>query len=101
MGKTVTRVVVDRSGLVVQAEAVLARRVFERYVLEALKKWRFRPSDHEHILEITCLFELNSECEGTDKHPITSETNVSAELPTIVHVKTSFPCFEIDMARGK
>jgi TonB family protein len=95
MGKTVTRIKVGSEGSVTEVKTVSAHPVFENYVLDALKQWRFQPSSGEHILEITCSFEfIENECEGTNLHPITSETYVSAELPTVVHIKTSLQCVE-------
>ena len=89
-GKTLTRLAINRDGLVTEAKTIVAHRVFEDYVLDALKQWRFKPSDHEYTLEVTCLFEL---AEGKcDLHPITPETHVSAELPTVVHIRTDLPC---------
>jgi len=89
MGKTVTRLRVSPEGSVAEVRTVSANAVFEKYVLEALKQWRFQPSERKHILEVTCWFEfIQNECEGTDLHPIISETYVSAELPTVVHIKT-------------
>jgi TonB family protein len=94
-GKTLTSITVDPDGRVTEARTISAHPVFERYVLEALKQWRFQPSDHPHTLQVTCLFELTDDkCEGTDKHPITSETSVSAELPATVHIKTGLQCVE-------
>ena len=92
MGKTLTLLTINRDGFVKEVKTIAAHRVFEHDVLEALKQWRFKPSDHEYTLEVTCLFELTvSECED----PITSETHVSAELPSTVHIKTGL-CFGID-----
>lgn len=95
MGKTVTRLKVSPEGAVTEVKTVSANAVFENYVLEALKQWRFQPSEREHILEITCSFEfIQDECEGTNPRPITSETYVSAELPAVVHIKTGLQCLE-------
>jgi TonB family protein len=94
MGKTVTRIEVNRDGVVTEVKTISANPVFEGHVVDALKKWRFKPSDREHTLQVICSFEFDDECEGTDKHPITSETHVSAELPTVVHIKTGLQCLE-------
>jgi TonB family protein len=95
MGKTLTRVTVNRDGTVTGVKTISANPVFEGYVLEALRQWRFKPSDQEHTLQVTCSFELiDDKCEGTNQHPITSETHVSAELPTVVHIKTGVQCVE-------
>jgi TonB family protein len=102
MGKTITRIRVSPEGSVTEVKTVSANAVFEKYVLEALKQWRFQSSEREHILEVTCSFEfIQSECEGSNEHPVTSETYVSAELPTVVHIKTGLPCMETSVSQGK
>ena len=89
MGKTRTRVTVNRDGAVTEIKTIVAHPVFEDYVLDALKQWRFKPSDQEYTFEVICSFEfMVEECVGKDKHRITSETYVSADLPSIVHIKT-------------
>ena len=94
MGKTITRLTIDRDGTVKEAKTVMAHSVFEKYILEALKQWRFKPSGLGYMLEVTCIFELTypANCGAPDYHPVTSETNVSAELPTIVHIATDLQC---------
>ena len=101
MGKTVTQFTVNRDGVVTEARAVLAHRVFESYILEAFRQWRFKPSDREYTVEVTCFFEFTEgKCEGSNLHPITPETYVSAELPTVVRVRTGMPCLErVDQQR--
>jgi TonB family protein len=95
MGKTTTRMSVGIDGSVKELKTVMAHPVFESYVLEALKQWQFKPDAHEYTLEITCFFELDqANCEGTDLHPIISETHVSAELPSVVHIRTGLQCIE-------
>lgn len=95
MGRTVTAITVSPEGRVTDAKNVSAHPVFAEYVLSALKQWQFRPSHAPHNLSVRVEFELLDDCsEGTDKHPITSETYVSAELPTVVHVKTAALCME-------
>jgi TonB family protein len=95
MGKTLTRITVNPQGTVTDAKTLSANSVFESYVLEALKKWRFQPSERERTLEVTCSFEfIEDKCEGTNVHPITSETYISADLPTVVHIKTGLQCVE-------
>ena len=102
MGKTVTRIKISAEGSVTEAKTVSANAVFENYVLEALKQWRFQPSEREHILEVPCSFEfIQNECEGTNLHPITSETYVSAELPTVVHIKTGLQCAETNVSQRR
>lgn len=102
MGKTITRIRVSPEGSVAEVKTISANEAFERYVLEALKQWRFQPSEREHILEVTCSFEfIQNECEGSNEHPVTSETYVSAELPTVVHIKTGLQCMETSVSQGK
>ena len=102
MGKTITRVRVSPEGSVSEVKTVSANAVFEKYVLEALKQWRFQPSETEHLLEVTCSFEfIQNECEGSNDHPVTSETYVSAELPTVVHIKTGLQCIETTVSQSK
>jgi len=94
-GRTLTRITVSRDGAVTEAKTISAHPVFENYVLDALKQWRFKASGQEHTVQVTCLFEfIDDKCEGTDMHPITSETHVSAELPTVVHIETGLQCIE-------
>ena len=91
LGKTLTRLTINPAGLVTEAKTIIAHRVFEDYVLEALKQWRFKPSDHESTFEVTCIFELmEGKCEGL--RPVTPETHVSAELPTTIHIRTDMAC---------
>jgi TonB family protein len=87
LGTTLTRITVNRDGTVTEVKTISAHSVFEAYVLGALQQWRFKPSDQEHTLQVTSSFEFDDKCEGTNQHPTTSETHVSAELPTVVHVK--------------
>jgi TonB family protein len=94
MGKTVTQILVNRDGVVTEVKTISANPVFESQVVEALKKWRFQSSDREHTIQVVYSFEFDDECEGTNKHPITPETHVSAELPTVVHIKTGLQCLE-------
>jgi len=100
MGTAVTRIVVNRDGAVTEVKTISAHPVFEGYVVDALRKWRFKPSDQQHTLQVICSFEfIDDKCEGTDKPPITSETQVSAELPNIVHIKTGLQCKETSNAQ--
>ena len=96
-----TRITVNRDGVVTEARTISAHPVFEKYVLEALKLWRFKASHREHTVQVICSFEFSDECEGTDKHPVTSETNVSAELPTALHIRTGLQCTEISVNRER
>jgi len=102
MGKTRTRVTVNRDGAVTEVKTIVAHPVFEHYVLDALKQWRFKPSDQEYTFQVLCAFEfMDKECEGNDKHPITSETHVSADLPTVVYIKTGLRCPTVDINSKK
>lgn len=102
MGKTLTRVTVSRDGAVVEVKTISANPVFEDYVLKALKQWRFKPSDQENTVQVTCSFEfMEDKCEGTNEHPITAETQVSAELPTVVHIKTGLQCLETSSSHNQ
>ena len=95
MGRTVTAITVTPDGRVADAKLLSGHPVFAEYVLSALRQWRFRPSQATHTFNVQVEFELLDDCsEGTDKHPITPETYVSAELPTVVHVKTAVRCIE-------
>jgi len=99
-GTTLTRIAIGRDGVVTEVKTIRAHPVFEGYVVEALKQWRFKPSEQEHTLEVTCSFEFTDDkCEGTDKHPITAETRVSAELPAVVHIRTGLQCMETSNAQ--
>jgi TonB family protein len=102
MGKTLTHITVNRDGAVTEVKTISAHPVFENYVLEALKQWRFKPSAQEHTLQVTCPFEfMDDKCEGTYKHPVTSETHVSADLPTVVHIKAGLQCLEISNSQER
>jgi hypothetical protein len=65
---------INRDGAVTGVKTISAHPDFETYVLEALKQWRFKPSDREHMLQVTCSFELTDDkCEGTvnqDNSPV-------------------------------
>jgi TonB family protein len=95
MGTTVTAITVTPEGRVADAKTVSGVPLLASYALSALRQWQFRPSQTAHDLNVRVEFELLDDCsEGTDKHPITPETYVSAELPTVVHVKTAVQCVE-------
>jgi hypothetical protein len=99
MGTTLMGVAVSRDGFVTEVRTIHAHPVFEGEVVNALKKWRFNSSPQERTLQVTCSFEFDEKCEGTDKHPVTSETYVSAELPLLVHIKTGMQCKEVSVAQ--
>jgi TonB family protein len=97
MGTTITRIKISPAGSVTEARTVSANPVFETYVLDALKQWRFQPLEREQVLEVTCSFEfIQDACEGTNEHPITAETYISAELPSVVHIRTGLQCVEFN-----
>jgi TonB family protein len=64
MRKTLTRITVNRDGAVTEVKTIVAHPIFEDYVLEALKQWRFKPSDQEHALQVTCSFEFMDDSKG-------------------------------------
>ena len=93
LGKATTVITVDRDGVVTNAKTVVAHRVFESEVLKALKQWRFTPSDQEHTFQVTCVFELEpQQCKGSDIRPLSPETRITAELPTLVVITRDLPC---------
>jgi TonB family protein len=94
-GTALVFIAINRDGIVTEAKLVSAHPVFGDYVLAALKQWRFKASNQAHTLQVTCVFEfITDKCEGTDKHPVISETQISAELPAVVHVRTGLQCIE-------
>jgi len=100
-GTASAQITIGPDGSVTGAKTIDSHAVFENYVLDALRQWRFRTSDRAHSLEIAFRFEFDDKCEGTDKHPILSETRVSAELPTVVHIKTGLQCMERTDAQSR
>lgn len=87
-GITVTRLKIGKDGRVVGAKIVRAHALFVDAVLDALKQWKFAPSDSEHELEVTCRFEFYT----PDRCSATPETTVSATLPTDVLIRTTPKC---------
>jgi TonB family protein len=98
MGTTVMRISVAADGTVSEVSTVRAHPVFEKYVTDVLKQWRFKPSSQAHTLEITCSFEFYDE--DCDK-PLTPETLVSAELPKIVRIRTGLQCVQVPTSGAK
>lgn len=96
-GKATAEIRIARDGSV-NVQNVRAYSLFEKPVRDALSKWRFSPNDRESTLQITVSFEIDDTCEGTDKHPLTPETRVSAELPSLVHVVTGQRCWETNVS---
>ena len=92
MGTTVSRVTVTKAGHVSAVQTVSAHPVFEKYVLDALKQWRFNPSAKEHTFEVAIRFEMHDQdCD----EPLALETWVSAELPRQVTVHTGLRCAQV------
>ncbi len=96
-GTTVTHIKVGKDGRVTEAKIVSAHAVFATYVLDALKQWKFAPSEEEHELNVTCRFEFYApdvdECVKPDGTPTTTETIVSATLPNEVLIRTTGRCW--------
>lgn len=92
-GRAVVRVTVNREGVVTSVRTVKSHRVFESAVLGALRQWRFKPSERDYALEVTCIFEFAvGKCNGSVPQTITPETYVSAELPSVVRIRTDLQC---------
>ena len=98
MGTTVTRITVAADGTVSAVATVRAHPIFEKYVTDALKEWKFELSSQEHTLEITCSFEFYDE--DCDKS-LTPETQVSAELPKMVRIRTGLQCVQVSTPASK
>lgn len=98
-GTTVTHIKVGKDGSVIEAKIVSAHAVFATYVLDALKHWKFAPSEEEHEFDVTCRFEFYApdveKCFKPDGTPATPETVVSATLPTQVLVRTTERCITV------
>ncbi len=98
-GTTVTHVNIGKDGHVIEVKTVSAHPLFAKHVLDALKQWRFAPSDEEHEFDVTVRFEFYdpkaNECFAPDGRPTTPETIVSAALPTDVLVRTTGKCWII------
>ena len=98
-GTTVTHIKVGTNGSVIEAKIVSAHAVFATYVLDALKRWKFAPSEVEHEFDVTCRFEFYApeveKCFKADGTPATPETIVSATLPTQVLIRTTERCITV------
>jgi TonB family protein len=101
MGTTVSELRVALDGSVSGVRTLRAHPVFESQVKDALKQWRFKPTNEEYKVEVTISFELDENSECTNKGTITPETYVSADLPTLVHVRTGVPCLVIENDSNK
>lgn len=101
-GTIISRLRVARDGSVVSVRTVsvhaddpVFEKVFEKFVIDALKQWRFKPWNGEFTIDVSSSFEfIEDECEGANAHPITSEIHVSADLPAFVYVSTGVECVE-------
>jgi TonB family protein len=94
-GPVLARLRIGKDGTVQSVEIVKAYPLFGKYTSAALSKWRFDPISAESTLDVTVDFVFHDdECEGSNLHPQTPETNVSAELPSKVKVSTGLSCIE-------
>ena len=93
MGSTISEINVAPDGSVADVRVVQAHPLFASQVRDALKQWRFKPSVKEDRVTVTVSFEFDEECDRT------GETQVSADLPTLVHVRTGAPCIEIETSQ--
>lgn len=100
MGTVVSEIGVSADGAVT-VRIVRAHPVFDQAVRDALAQWRFKPANQENRLTVTFRFEMDDTCEGTDKHPLTAETRISAELPTDVRIATGTKCLEVESSQEK
>ncbi len=102
-GTAIDEIMIGQNGQVLDVKTASAHPVFADYVISALKQWRFKPLTKESTLRVTTKFEfLDKDCsEGTDQYPIISETHVSADLPTFVHVTTGLPCVETSVSQTR
>jgi TonB family protein len=95
-GTTITHIRVGKDGRVIEAKTVSAHPLFAKHVLDALKQWRFAPSEEEHEFDVTCRFEFYDpeveKCFKPDGRPETPETIVSATLPTEVLIRMTGRC---------
>ena len=57
-GTTVTHIKIGKDGRVIEVKTVSAHPLFAKHVLDALKQWRFAPSNEEHEFDVTCRFEF-------------------------------------------
>jgi TonB family protein len=99
LGKTIARLLVSPEGTVQDATVISGHALFKDYVLKALKEWRFAPSDRGSSLDVTFIFEFG-DCDTTEKSP-TDETDVSADLPTVLRIKTGLQCILGSVDEGR
>lgn len=93
-GTTVADVTIKPDGTVDSVEIVSAHPMFRESLEKALKGWSFRNSEATR-LRITTRFELEADCplSGSEESGkrYYQRTDVSADLPSNVEVKTCLP----------
>lgn len=89
-GKADVELQINADGTVTSV-AVKSHPLFQRYVEQALKQWRFEPLTEPATLHAVVNFEFES-CDHIKPDPLGSaqvrETRVSADLPGMVKVST-------------
>jgi len=94
-GTAIADITIGQDGQVIDVKTVSAHPVFAGYVVSALKQWRFKHLPNESTLRVTTRFEFDDDCsQDTGKRSTISETHVSADLPSFIHVTTGLPCIE-------
>lgn len=93
MGMTKWKLSVAKDGSVETVTKISGHPVFEKPAMEASRQWRFKPSENEYSLEVTYSFELYEE--DCDK-PLMPETQVTADLPTLVTIRTGVQCVQVE-----
>jgi TonB family protein len=94
-GKTVTEISVDADGYVKSVRIVQSHLLFKRQVEDALKQWQFRTTNQPYKLTITISFEFDEQA------GCTGETQVLADLPAFVRIRTSVPCVSVRSTQVK
>jgi TonB family protein len=89
IGKTLVRISVAKDGTVTAASFVSGHPLLAKAALDAVKQWKFRPEAKEYTLDVACSFELCDDCR--------SETQVIADLPASVTVRTGPICIETNV----
>jgi len=98
-GTVVAEIAVNADGTVDSVKFVSTHPMFRDAVESALKQWTFSPSAAKS-LRVTTLFQLEADCplsgsQEPDKRYYT-RTQVIADLPGAVEVKTCLPVITID-----
>jgi TonB family protein len=98
-GTTVTEIVVKTDGAVDSVKVVSAHPLFHEALKTALKQWSFQTSTAA-TLQITTRFQLDADCHLTGSREPEKlyyvKTQVSADLPSNVEVRTCLPIVTID-----